>query len=714
MASWIHHVPDFLLTVLSFWLGLSLIVRAPRDRAARAFAWFCVNLALYGGSALLPQFTSDPLVGMGLNRLQLATTVLTPAAFLHFIAVLTTPVYLPALHRVLIGLFYATGLGLAAYALLGPLSTPLPPFAVWARWGELYFPAGPLNVAWTLQRVLPLLLAMLLMVLAYRHGTNDLQEQRLRRIFLMTTLVGVIGALAATAARSVAASPAVPRTVILVAMLVLAYAVLVHRALLPPRVALRTFFYSFLGSLITTAYVAALLLLEWTVQAWLKLDAPLVTLFSLVVLVAALGPVREWFRDQLDRRFYRREFNYGRLVRTLNNDMFERGSLDEQLQVALAAICRALGVRAGLVALSMPEGLAPRAVYGQLKLPPLLPSLAVPSDSAPGDGSWAAWQADGLVLALQRGNEELGVLALRQRRSGQPFNATERNLIDYLSNYLVLAITHTRARDAQQEAMMALAAQSEALMAQQEELARQAAVTTLQAASVSVAPEPTQGLRVYALGSLRVERDGTPITRWGGDKAGTYQAEALFAFLFDRRGKGISKDEAAELIWPELEISKADAAFHRTIAALRRTLEPGLRRGNESRTILYHRERYWLEPETVAWCDSDAFTEAVKRGTTLFRQGDHPAALALLEQAHELYRGDYMDDCPFFGDSVYVEEQRTVLRAYYVEVQLTLGALYEILGRAGEAVAAYRRALNISPEGCPAASEGLARLRVAI
>jgi tetratricopeptide (TPR) repeat protein len=155
-------------------------------------------------------------------------------------------------------------------------------------------------------------------------------------------------------------------------------------------------------------------------------------------------------------------------------------------------------------------------------------------------------------------------------------------------------------------------------------------------------------------------------------------------------------------------------AFHRTISALRRTLEPGLRRGNESRTITYHHERYWLDPALIAWCDADEFVVAVERGHTLLRQGDLEAARANFARALELYRGDYMDDCPFFGDSSYVESRRAELRDQQIDALLALGAICERLGQAGEAATCYRRALAASAGACPRAEEGLARLQVSM
>jgi tetratricopeptide (TPR) repeat protein len=146
----------------------------------------------------------------------------------------------------------------------------------------------------------------------------------------------------------------------------------------------------------------------------------------------------------------------------------------------------------------------------------------------------------------------------------------------------------------------------------------------------------------------------------------------------------------------------------------RRALEPGLRRGNESRTITYHHERYWLDPAAIGWCDADMFAATAERGHTLMRQGNLEAARATLAEALDLYRGDYMDDCPFFGDSQYVEGRRAELRNQFVDALLVLGTVYERLGQAGEASTCYRRALAATDGDCPRANAGLARLQVGI
>ena len=50
--------------------------------------------------------------------------------------------------------------------------------------------------------------------------------------------------------------------------------------------------------------------------------------------------------------------------------------------------------------------------------------------------------------------------------------------------------------------------------------------------------------------------------------------------------------------------------------------------------------------------------------------GDPDAALQQLERARSLYRGDYLDDCPFYGDSAQVEERRA-LRGRCVDLLLS-------------------------------------------
>lgn len=206
-------------------------------------------------------------------------------------------------------------------------------------------------------------------------------------------------------------------------------------------------------------------------------------------------------------------------------------------------------------------------------------------------------------------------------------------------------------------------------------------------------------LRVHALGRMIVERSGTPIRRWGGEKAGSRQAQAIFAFLFDRAGAGITKDEATELLWPELPIQRADLAFHRTLGGLRSVLERG---DEDGRAIAYEAGRYRLADGLVAWSDVGTLEGLLDRAA----DAEPRSAVDLLEEARALYRGDLFDDCPFYGDSSFVEERRTHLRGRYEGLLVQLGDRLRARGEDGAASACYREALSLNPEST-AARRGL-------
>lgn len=699
--------PAFLMGVLAAWLGLSLLARAPRDRAAQTFAWLCLHLTIYGLAVVISRITAAPGVRAIMERIEIVETVVLPPVWLLFIHVVVETQRFERLRQAALVFFSLTGAALAGYALFSPdmnlASTPP------------RFPNLPLVVASLLQRVVPLSFSLWLVFDSYVLAGEDQTERKRRGFFAVAVLIAVVGAFLASAAREAQFSQAPGHLLMDTGLALMAYMVLARRMLLPARVARRVFVRSLLGSILTAGFILFIVLCEPLVGQLLGVNAPLLTTFALVALIAIFGPVRDAAGAWLDQRFFHREFDYGQLLRAVSDDLFERGDLAGQLEAGLGAICRTLGTQSGVVAVQTNHSLRVLASYGLH--PPAANAFAnmpLPDEPQAFHGDLPTWPDARLVLPLRRGEKTLGLLALGAKRSGEGYGNVERVLLDSLGRYLALAIAHNRAQQDEELAMAALAEQSNQLKAEQAQLEAQAAEArrVLAEAKTPTAPVARSGLRVAALGPLRVERDGTRIERWGGDKAGNYQSEALFAFLFDRRGKGLTKDEAEAVIWPDLELEKADMAFHRTLSALRRTLEPGLRRGNESKLIAYHHERYWLDPASVAWCDADEYTALVAQAQTQQRGGNYEAALQTYTQAMALYRGEYMDDCPFFGDSSDVEERRDELRAQHVTALLGLGALYEQLGMVGEATNTYRRALATSQNDCSRAEEALERLSV--
>ena len=288
----------------------------------------------------------------------------------------------------------------------------------------------------------------------------------------------------------------------------------------------------------------------------------------------------------------------------------------------------------------------------------------------------------------------IGELRLGPTRSGRPLTTRDEELVDLSADYLAAALHTGRREDQQAEALHDLSEDRAQL---------DSTASTLHVALIQRTSTPP-GLHVFALGTLRVERGDDRIQRWGGEKAGTRHAQALFAFLFDRGERGVAKDEALELIWPDTDLDRADLAFHRTLGGLRHTLDPDGRSGKQ--VIRFSNDRYRLDPTLVEWSDVAAFLGRLDEARA---SGDRVETLRLLEAARTLYRGEYLDDCPFYGDSAQVEDRRSALRGRCVDLLLALGEGYEGAGDRVSAAAAYRDALAMTDD-CPPAQAGLIRL----
>lgn len=182
-----------------------------------------------------------------------------------------------------------------------------------------------------------------------------------------------------------------------------------------------------------------------------------------------------------------------------------------------------------------------------------------------------------------------------------------------------------------------------------------------------------RGLRVHALGPLRVGLGRLPLHSLGGAKAGANQALALFAFLFDRGTQGIEKDEAVETIWPDASLTVADSAFHRTLLGLRGSL----RAGGFGDAVEFRSGRYVLASGLISWADTWELERLINASAVTPLLQDR---IDLLEQCRQLNQADYMDDCPFFGTSVYVEARRSMLRAVRHAVLAELADLYRAAG----------------------------------
>ncbi|MEO7296426.1 MAG: hypothetical protein ABIZ57_09800, partial [Candidatus Limnocylindria bacterium] len=504
-------------------------------------------------------------------------------------------------------------------------------------------------------------------------GLNEAGHDRARRrqlLFALATVVlGVIGGMARILPEQIGGPPFVGVSIVAVATVLATYAVLSQHMFVAADVAGRAVRWSLVAGLGVVLYVGALLVLEGAASEVLAIDFPLVTALALVITLALFDPISERVRQWTAGTT--RDVDQARLLVALGKDAMLAQGPEQAIEPALARLVRTFE----LVGAELVEHDGSRHVsVGDVDV---TDPLAIRLDLS----------EDGLVH---------GVATFGRKRNGLSFTPPELDALSLGASYLGSSLRLADRHDEQASALADLRA----------ERAEVQSLGSALSEALADATSPPRGLHVFALGSLRAELNGEPMRRWGGEKAGSRQAEAMFAFLFDRGDRGVAKDEILELVWPDVDLDRADVAFHRTMLGLRSMLRPGHRARGPSGPITFHNDRYRLDPSVVAWSDVDEFDRLLADAA----RAEPPDTLRALEQARALYRGDYLDDCPFYGDSAQVEDRRVDARQRYVDVLIELGERYALRGDRTSAAASFRQAQAVADDDLPKITEAISRL----
>lgn len=650
--------------ILATWLALLVLTRGRRPPGVWAFASLCLLLVVWSVAIIVQRTGTVDSIHPTLNAIEDAAAFLLPAVTLHIALIVAIEGRRPAGATVLLVAAYALAVLTGVQAVLDPAHPIVVNGPSWSPFGI----PGPL-VGWAFIALRAVIwgAAIAYLVAALRRAGDDRARQQQLKVALSTMAVGVLGAMVRILPEQLSGPAFIGVSIIAVAMVMAGYTVLAQHLFLAADVTVRAVRWSVLAGLAVVGYVALLIGLDSAVRASFGIDFPIVIALGVVVTIALLDPVTAWIRDA-------------------------RGGGSEG-----SRLLRALGA-AGIVA-QRPDA----------AVEPVLARLARTYDLTgarvtDGDGAVRTVVGDLVVddplnanLELAATGTSLGSVTFGRKRNGLAFTPDERAALASTAAYLSATLRLAERQRAQASALSELRAEGSAVES------RGTALGELLADASTAAP----GFRVYALGPLRAERDGEMIRRWGGEKAGSRQAEAVFAILFDRGERGAAKDEILELIWPDVDLDRADVAFHRTMLGLRGMLRPGGRsRGSQAGPVTFHNDRYRLEPSVIDWSDIAEFEAQLDAGAT----AEPDAALAALETARGLYRGDFLDDCPFYGDSAQVEERRDELRARYIDLLIELAERYAARGDRGAASARLREAGSVALEDEPRIATALARL----
>lgn len=172
------------------------------------------------------------------------------------------------------------------------------------------------------------------------------------------------------------------------------------------------------------------------------------------------------------------------------------------------------------------------------------------------------------------------------------------------------------------------------------ELSRRGVAPELWVAKLLAAVSPpASDIAVTTLGRFRVARAGhaIPLSAWQSRKA-----RDLLKILTARRGRPLTRDAAAEALWPGEDAEPLANRLSVALSTLRKVLDPE-RAHPADHLVAADGQALSLRIDHIA-VDVVDFLDAARTGVTLAGRGDWTAAEARLRQAEALYAGDFLEE----------------------------------------------------------------------
>ncbi|HEV2580596.1 MAG TPA: DUF6788 family protein, partial [Ktedonobacteraceae bacterium] len=165
----------------------------------------------------------------------------------------------------------------------------------------------------------------------------------------------------------------------------------------------------------------------------------------------------------------------------------------------------------------------------------------------------------------------------------------------------------------------------------------------------NAAAAPDAVVRLSVLGQFTLERRDTQGGRTGSarwqavtDAALQHQrVRSLLTCLISSPGRKLGREQAIELLWPDLDFETASHRLDKAVHSLRQVFEPGRTRPATSDLLLTEHSTLQLAEQAQLWIDADAFDALLAQARA---SNDPGKTEQLLEEALLLYGGEYVPD----------------------------------------------------------------------
>ncbi|HEY6104141.1 MAG TPA: bacterial transcriptional activator domain-containing protein, partial [bacterium] len=152
-------------------------------------------------------------------------------------------------------------------------------------------------------------------------------------------------------------------------------------------------------------------------------------------------------------------------------------------------------------------------------------------------------------------------------------------------------------------------------------------------------PDPVS-LEISMLGAFAVKRSGTAISE---SEWKTKKVKTLLKYLVLHRHRAVPQDELIEVLWPEVGTETGAVRMKTALKTLRQVLEPLLEGTRSSFVVRVADTLRFIDPGRCRF-DLDAYDHHLADGRGYEEAGRTVEAIAALERAAELYRGDLLEE----------------------------------------------------------------------